>query len=129
MIASFGVSPRRRSWLARSRHSVATHEEALRLYCEVGPREAARRCGVSVRTIARWAAESGSEAPAGSAGRASAATEARKVAAARRRLDALASIYGLTADKIEGARHETEVTQWLAEIRQFAGGNHVAIWP
>lgn len=119
---SFGALPGARSWRERSRYSVTEQAEALRLYCEVGPREAARLCDVSLRTIARWAKLFGLRAPGDRARRTEAATRARRNAIARQHAEPLAAAFGLRLRNEESAAAADHFgayrpTANLAEVR------------
>jgi len=98
-----GRPPAERSWCERSRHSVSTRENALRLYSEVGPREAARRSGVPLRTLARWASSAGTVAPSESVARTQPATKARRENVKRNFRARIYAMNGLTDKQIEEA--------------------------
>ena len=116
---TLGRLPHERPWRRRSRHSVSAHETALRLYQELGLREASRRSGIPQRTLARWAKDARLEPPA-SAARTAAATEGRKAAATRRQRAACAAIYGLTLAELDAflsASSLPQARQKMAEAR------------
>lgn len=101
MRKNIGPAAEDRPWKARSRHTARARAEALRLYCEVGSREAARQTGISLRTIARWASCAQLGAPAESDARTRAATEARRENVARRRRRLFWAIQGMTDAQVE----------------------------
>jgi DNA-binding transcriptional MerR regulator len=98
-----------RPWRARSRHTAGARRLALQLYIEVGPREAARRTGIPLRTLARWAKSSRLVPPPGSTDRTRAATAARRESGARQRRMLIRMMCGVTreqSEQIEARRSE-----------------------
>lgn len=102
-------------------YPAAEREEALRLYAELGPAEAARQTGIPAGTVRSWAARSG--ATGERTEQATAAVEAARLTWAQRR----AEIRTRAGEAAAGFLERAVEAKGTRDVRNLMGGFAVAV--
>jgi len=106
---------------AARRYDDAEREEALRLYVELGPAEAARRTGIPAGTVRSWAVRSG--ATGDRTAKATASVEAARLSWAQRR----AEIKTRAGEAAAGFLERAIGAEGTRDVRNLMGGFAVAV--